>query len=94
MVVDKYGWYAGHDAWHMNGGPYEFKYYDKHGDLATYTPAIPKGAQTDDDTDFEWVYIYNMQRTRNAYLPYSDINAFWKSSINRSIWCSNRYARY
>lgn len=95
MVVDKIrGGMLGMMIGNMNGGPYEFKYYDKHGDLKTYIPALPDGARTDDDTDFEWVYIYNMQKTRNAYLPYSDINAFWKRSINRSIWCSNRYSRY
>lgn len=95
MVVDKIrGGMLGMLIGNMNGGPYEFKYYNKHGDLKTYTPSLSNGAWTDDDTDFEWVYIYNMQKTRNAYLPYSDINAFWKNSINRSIWCANRYTRY
>ncbi|MBK8878531.1 MAG: ADP-ribosylglycohydrolase family protein [Haliscomenobacter sp.] len=95
MVVDKIrGGVLGMMIGNMNGGPYEFKYYDKHGDLASYVPSLPNGARTDDDTDFEWVYIYNIQKTRNVYLPYCDINAFWKNSINRSIWCSNRYARY
>lgn len=70
MVVDKIrGGMLGMLIGNMNGGPYEFKYYEKHGDLKTYTPSLPKGAWTDDDTDFEWVYIYNMQKTRNAYLP-------------------------
>jgi hypothetical protein len=78
----------------MDGWPYEFKFYEKHGDVQTYVPSLPKGAETDDDTDFEWVYIYNMQKTRNAYVPYDEINSYWINSINRGIWCSNRYARY
>ncbi len=95
MVVDKIrGGMLGMMIGNMNGWPYEFKYYAKHGDVQSYTPSLPNGAQTDDDTDFEWVYIYNMQKTRNAYLPYEDINAYWKKSINKAIWCSNRYSRY
>lgn len=95
MVVDKIrGGMLGMMIGNMNGWPYEFKFYGKYGDVETYTPALPEGAQTDDDTDFEWVYIYNMQKTRNAYLPYNDICAYWKSSINDGIWCANRYARY
>ncbi len=95
MVVDKIrGGMLGMMIGNINGWPYEFKYYGKHGDVKTYIPSLPNGAQTDDDTDFEWVYIYNMQKTRNVYLPYEDINAYWKKSINKSIWCSNRYARY
>jgi hypothetical protein len=83
QVVDKIrGGLLGMMIGNMNGWPYEFKFYGKYGNVKTYIPALPEGAQTDDDTDFEWVYIYNMQKTRNAYLPYTDINAYWKSSIN------------
>lgn len=95
MVVDKIrGGILGMMIGNMNGWPYEFKSYGKYGDVKTYIPALPEGAQTDDDTDFEWVYIYNMQKTRNAYLPYNEISNYWKSSINDGIWCANRYARY
>jgi hypothetical protein len=95
MIVDKIrGGMFGMMLGNMNGWPYEFKFYDKHGDVKTYVPSLPKGAETDDDTDFEWVYIYNMQKTRNLYIPYNDINAYWTNSINRGIWCANRYARY
>jgi len=95
VIVDKIrGGMFGMMIGNMNGWPYEFKFYDKHGDVQTYVPSLPKGAETDDDTDFEWVYIYNMQKTRNAYVPYDDINAYWKKSINRGIWCANRQARY
>ncbi|MGB3006560.1 MAG: ADP-ribosylglycohydrolase family protein [Chitinophagaceae bacterium] len=95
MVVDKIrGGMLGMMIGNMNGWPYEFKFYGKYGDVKTYIPSLPEGAQTDDDTDFEWVYIYNMQKTRNAYLPYNDISTYWKKSINDGIWCANRYARY
>jgi len=95
VVLDKIrGGVLGQMIGNMNGWPYEFKFYDKYGDILTYTPSLPEGAETDDDTDFEWVYIYNMQKTRNEFLPYSDISTYWKNSINKGIWCSNRYARY
>jgi hypothetical protein len=78
----------------LNGLPYEFKYIQEAGDLKNYVPSLPNGAFTDDDTDFEWVYIYTMQKKRTVMLPYADVNALWKERINRSIWSSNRYARY
>ncbi len=78
----------------LNGIPYEFKYIEEPGNLKNYIPALPSGAYTDDDTDFEWVYIYNMQKRRTVMLPYEEINSLWKERINRNIWCSNRYARY
>jgi hypothetical protein len=94
-VLDKIrGGILGMMIGNMDGWPYEFKFYDNHGDVQTYVPSLPKGAETDDDTDFEWVYIYNMQKTRNAFVPYNDISGYWTKSINRGIWCSNRYARY
>ncbi|GAB2603384.1 ADP-ribosylglycohydrolase family protein [Spirosoma areae] len=78
----------------LNGLPYEFKYIKEAGDLKNYVPSLPNGAFTDDDTDFEWVYIYTMQKKRTVFLPYPDIDALWKERINRSIWSSNRYARH
>lgn len=95
VVVDKIrGGMLGQIIGNMNGIPYEFKFYEKPGEVATYTPSLLNGAETDDDTDFEWVYIYNMQKKRTAFIPYEDINTMWTSSINRGIWCANRYARY
>lgn len=95
VVVDKIrGGMLGMMIGNMNGWPYEFKNYDKHGDVQTYVPSLAKGAETDDDTDFEWVYIYNMQKTRKVFVSYEDINAYWTRSINRGIWCASRYARY
>ena len=95
VVVDKIrGGMFGMMLGNMNGWKYEFKNYDKHGNVESYIPSLPNGAETDDDTDFEWVYIYNMQKTRNAFLPYDLINTYWTNSINRRIWCANRYARY
>ena len=95
VIVDKIrGGLVGHIIGNMNGMVHEFKYYEKPGEVQTYTPSLAKGAETDDDTDFEWVYIYNMQKERTAFLPYEAIHRLWTKSINRGIWCSNRYARY
>jgi hypothetical protein len=57
----------------LNGLPHEMKYIDEPGNLATYTPALPEGARTDDDTDFEWVYIVEMQRRGEPMLPPAEI---------------------
>jgi ADP-ribosylglycohydrolase len=95
VIVDKIrGGMLGQCIGNLNGMPHEHRYYDQPGEVQTYTPSLEKGAETDDDTDFEWVYIYNMQKERTAFLPYDAINTMWTKSINRGIWCSNRYARY
>lgn len=78
----------------LNGLPHENKYVDEPGNVLNYIPELAEGAWTDDDTDFEWVYIVEMQKKRSVFLPYSDITALWKERINRRIWCSNRYARH
>ena len=78
----------------LNGLPYEFKYIQEAGNLKNYVPSLPDGAFTDDDTDFEWVYVYTMQKKRTVMLPYADVHALWKERINRNIWSSNRYARH
>ena len=53
----------------LNGIPHEMKYIDEAGSVTEYTPALPEGARTDDDTDFEWVYIIAMQRENEIFLP-------------------------
>ena len=77
----------------LNGLPHENKYVAEPGDVDTYVPALPKGARTDDDTDFEWVYIVEMQRNNQLFLPPETIARLWRERINRRIWCSNQYAR-
>src|SRR5690606_33179107 len=77
----------------LNGLSHEFKYIHEPGKVQDYTPALPDGARTDDDTDLEWVYITTMQEQNQILLPPESIVAAWKSHINRSIWCSNLYAR-
>ena len=94
-ITDKMrGGLLGQIIGNLNGIPYEFKYYDQPGEVKNYTPSLPQGANTDDDTDFEWVYIYQMQQRRLPLISYKDISTFWKENINRGIWCANRYARY
>ncbi|MHC4145276.1 MAG: ADP-ribosylglycohydrolase family protein [Planctomycetota bacterium] len=77
----------------LNGLPHENKYYDEPGNVEEYTPALPDGARTDDDTDIEWVYIVAMQRARTAMLGPEQITELWKKHINQRIWCSNLYVR-
>jgi hypothetical protein len=77
----------------LNGIEHEMKYINAPGNVQEYTPAIPQGAWTDDDTDLEWVYIVQMQRHNQILLPPSVIVQLWKERINKRIWCSNLYAR-
>ena len=77
----------------LNGLPHEMKYIHEPGKVTEYLPALPEGARTDDDTDFEWVYIVEMQRQNQVLLPSSEIANLWKTRINKRIWCSNQYAR-
>ena len=77
----------------LNGLPHEFKYIDEPGAVGSYTPALPEGARTDDDTDIEWVYVTEMHRSGRLLLPPKTIVDLWRRHINRSIWCANDYAR-
>lgn len=77
----------------LNGLPHEMKYIDQPGNVSSYTPALPEGARTDDDTDFEWVYIKVMQDENNLLLSPARIRKLWQARINTRIWCSNQYAR-
>lgn len=77
----------------LNGLPHENKYYEEPGNVTKYTPGLPQGARTDDDTDIEWVYIVAMQRERTAMLTGEQITELWKKHINQRIWCSNLYVR-
>ncbi len=78
----------------LNGIPREMKHTEEPGSAETYTPSLPNGAWTDDDTDFEWAYICEMQKHRNVFLSSEEITRLWIERINNRIWCSNRYARY
>jgi ADP-ribosylglycohydrolase len=78
----------------LNGLEHEMEYIHEPGNVTEYVPALPDGAWTDDDTDFEWVYIVAMQRENEVYLPPERIAKLWRERINRRIWCSNRYARH
>jgi ADP-ribosylglycohydrolase len=77
----------------LNGLPHEFKYIDEPGQVDEYTPSLPEGARTDDDTDIEWVYLREIARSRQVLLPPKRIAQLWKTRINRRIWCANLYAR-
>ena len=77
----------------LNGLEHEMQYINEPGDVEEYTPALPEGARTDDDTDLEWVYIVAMQHNNTIMLPPHLIVQLWKERINKRIWCSNQYAR-
>ncbi len=77
----------------LNGLPHEMKYIAEPGNVTEYTPALPKGAWTDDDTDFEWVYIKVMADEGMVLLSPERISRLWRERINTRIWCSNQYAR-
>lgn len=95
IVIDKIrGGLLGQNLGVLNGLPHEMSYINEPGNVKNYVPSLPEGAVTNDDTDFEWVYIYEMQKNRNAFLPYESIFNFWKERINRGVYCSNRFARY
>src|SRR5215217_4143 len=66
----------------LNGLPHEMKYIAEPGDVKAYTPSLPDGARTDDDTDIEWVYVVEMQRTGQLYLPPAKQVELWKKHIN------------
>ena len=95
VVIDKIrGGMLGQMIGNLNGIPNEMRYIDEPGDVRNYVPSLPTGAWTDDDTDFEWVYVCAMQKARNATLSYETITGLWKERINRNIWCANRFARH
>ncbi len=77
----------------LNGLKHEMKYISEPGKVAHYTPALPEGAWTDDDTDIEWVYVVEMQRSNTLLLTPQRIAQLWRRHINRAIWCSNLYVR-
>ena len=77
----------------LNGLGHEMKYIDQPGNVTQYVPRLSAGAWTDDDTDFEWVYVVQMQRENTVLLPPARIAELWKTRINRRIYCSNQYAR-
>ena len=77
----------------LNGLPHEMKYIAEPGNVIEYVPALPEGAWTDDDTDFEWVYIKVMEDENCLLLPPERIARLWRERISKRIWCSNQYAR-
>lgn len=94
-IVDKIrGGLLGQMLGNLNGLHHEFKYNDLPGNVLNYTPALPNGARTDDDTDFEWLYIYEMQKKREVFLDPEYIANIWIEHVNDGVWFSNRFARY
>ena len=87
------GGFLGQVIGDLNGLQHEMKYILEPGNVERYTPALPAGAWTDDDTDIEWPYILEIQRTNNLLIPPHRISEIWKEHINRRIWCSHLFLR-
>jgi hypothetical protein len=87
------GGFLGQIVGDLNGLKHEMKYILEPGSVEEYTPALPDGGWTDDDTDIEWPYIVEMQKAKTLLIPYSRIAQVWKEHINRRIWCSHLYLR-
>ena len=77
----------------LNGLKYENRHIHQPGNVTEYVPSLPDGAETDDDTDIEWVYILAMQK-HGLFVPYDILSNVWKRHINRYIWCSHQYVRH
>src|SRR4051794_3227861 len=73
----------------LNGLPHEFQYINEPGNVEQFTPSLPSGAFTDDDTDIEWVYLREIARSGDNLLPNPDIATLWKRHINRQVYCAN-----
>jgi ADP-ribosylglycohydrolase len=94
VIEDKIrGGYLGQVVGDLNGLKHEMKYIQEPGNVLEYTPALPDGGWTDDDTDIEWPYILEIQKAKSLMLPYPVIAEVWKKHINRRIWCSHLYLR-
>ncbi len=87
------GGMLGHMLGDLNGLKHEMKYIAEPGNVEKYVPELSTGAWTDDDTDVEWVYLLEMQRTRKMLVPQTSISELWQRHINRAIWCSHLYLR-
>ena len=77
----------------LNGLKHEMKYIAEPGNVQNSVPALPQGAWTDDDTDIEWIYVLEMQRSREMMLSPQRLAELWRQHINRHIWCSHQYLR-
>ncbi|HYW43793.1 MAG TPA: ADP-ribosylglycohydrolase family protein [Bryobacteraceae bacterium] len=87
------GGFLGQIVGDLNGLQHEMKYILEPGNVQEYTPALPDGGWTDDDTDVEWPYLVEIQKSGTLLIPYQRISEIWKSHINRRIWCSHLYLR-
>ena len=95
IVIDKIrGGLLGQLLGDLNGLSHENRYINEPGNAQNYVPSLPDGAWTDDDLDFEWFYVYEMQKNRELFLNYDYITTLWVERVNNRVWCSNRFARY
>ena len=94
VLEDKiHGGLLGQLLGNLNGLPHEMKYLDEPGNVDEYTPALPDGARTDDDTDLEWMYVCAIQQSPTLFLAPGHVTTLWKRHVNDHVWCANLYAR-
>jgi hypothetical protein len=94
VLADKiHGGLLGQILGNLNGLPHELKYNAEPGNVESYTPALPDGARTDDDTDIEWAYVIAIEQAKTMRLPPAEIAQLWKRHITKGIWCANEHAR-
>ncbi|WP_296621671.1 hypothetical protein [Marivirga sp.] len=81
IIKDKIrGGLLGQILGNLNGLPHEWKYIDEPGNVENYTPSLPEGAVTDDDTDFE-----SMKRLRNKF-EIAGFKALKNGYDNKELW--------
>ncbi|MBI2480302.1 MAG: ADP-ribosylglycohydrolase family protein [Planctomycetia bacterium] len=94
VVQDKIrGGLLGQLLGNLNGLKYEFKFGDEPGNVTEYVPGLPDGARTDDDTDIEWLYVVEMQRSGRLLVPYPRIRELWLENMQSGVWVANLFAR-
>lgn len=77
----------------LNGLKHEMKYITEPGNVESDVPMLAEGAWADDDTDIEWIYVLETERSKESMFSPQRITELWKRHINRRIWCSHQYLR-
>jgi len=72
----------------LNGLPHEMKYIAEPGQVESYVPSLPEGARTDDDTDIEWLYVIELQRSERTLVPPSGSWNCGSKHVNGHVWCA------
>src|SRR5260370_42454483 len=70
ILEDKiHGGFLGQIVGDLNGLKHEMKYILEPGNVQEYTPALPDGGGTGEDTHVEWPYILGIQKSKSLLSP-------------------------